>query len=327
MKTFILLLLCILTIPLNPLSGNEIFKQLTINDGLAHTDANCLAQDSTGLIWIGTYAGLQSYDGYSFQTFNYYPAEQKIFQSHNRIHDMVCTKDKIWLGTASGLTSFDLSTHNYVPYHIKEDESEYDFNSAIFQLFSDNSGSHLWIKTGQDMVVARICNDTLHLLKWNSENERILGKEITGLQFQGTTAWAVADRKIVQLGIREEKVTVINIYDTTPLLHQDETALCIFLVNDFLYIRTRSGCYRMSTSGGNLHKSTLVYTNFHQINPKIPAYTDGEFIVGKEGTLWCAYAEGIFEVQYPFPKLLPFGNISKMPRTTANLPKDERTVD
>lgn len=300
MKIFLTILIFLNISAFNHLFGNEIFKQLTINDGLAHTDANCLAQDSTGLIWIGTYAGLQSYDGYSLQTFNYYPEEQKIFQSHNRIHDMACTKDKIWLGTASGLTCFDLNTHSYMPYHIKEDESEYDFNSAISQLFSDNSGSHLWIKTGQDMVVARICNDTLHPLKWNSENERILGKEITGLQFQGTAVWAVADRKIVQLGIREEKVAVINTYDTTQLLHQDETALCIFLVNDFLYIRTGSGCYRMSTSGSTLHKSTLVYTNFHQINPKIPAYTNGEFTVGKEGTLWCAYAEGIFEVQYPF---------------------------
>lgn len=28
--------------------ANEIFKHLNIDNGLAHTDANCLAQDSTG---------------------------------------------------------------------------------------------------------------------------------------------------------------------------------------------------------------------------------------------------------------------------------------
>ena len=47
--------------------ANEIFKHLNIDNGLAHTDANCLAQDSTGLIWIGTFAGLQSYDGYTLR--------------------------------------------------------------------------------------------------------------------------------------------------------------------------------------------------------------------------------------------------------------------
>lgn len=300
MKYFLTICVFLLISVSNHLHGNEIFKQLTINDGLAHTDANCLAQDSTGLMWIGTYAGLQSYDGYSFQTFNYYPAGQKIFQSHNRIHAMTCTKDKIWLGTESGLTCFDLNTHNYIPYHVKEEESQHGFNSIISQVLTDPSGCYLWIKTDKDIVVTKVCNDTLQPLKWESEEGRIIGKKFKDLQFQGKTAWAITNRNIIQLSIREEKVAIVNTYDTIELLQKDEAVQCIFLVNDFLYIRTGSGCYRMSTSGSNLHKSTLVYTNFHQINPKIPAYTNGEFTVDKKGTLWCAYTEGIFEVQYPF---------------------------
>ena len=88
MKTLLLILLCML-FNFSYIFGNETFKQLTINNGLAHTDASCLAQDSTGLIWIGTNAGLQCYDGYSLQTFDYYPSGNKIFQSHNRIQAMV----------------------------------------------------------------------------------------------------------------------------------------------------------------------------------------------------------------------------------------------
>jgi ligand-binding sensor domain-containing protein len=47
------------------------FKQISIENGLAHTDANCISQDSTGLIWIGTYGGLQSYDGYTLRKYSY----------------------------------------------------------------------------------------------------------------------------------------------------------------------------------------------------------------------------------------------------------------
>ena len=46
------------------ISANESFKNIGIQNGLAHTDANCVAQDSTGLIWIGTNSGLQNFDGY-----------------------------------------------------------------------------------------------------------------------------------------------------------------------------------------------------------------------------------------------------------------------
>lgn len=47
--------------------ANNVFKNLTVNEGLAHTDANCVAQDSTGLIWVGTNAGLQKFNGYSYR--------------------------------------------------------------------------------------------------------------------------------------------------------------------------------------------------------------------------------------------------------------------
>lgn len=67
------LLLWILISNIGVAHANNVFKNLTVNEGLAHTDANCVAQDSTGLIWIGTNAGLQKFNGYQLQTIDYYP--------------------------------------------------------------------------------------------------------------------------------------------------------------------------------------------------------------------------------------------------------------
>ena len=76
------------------ISANESFKNIGIQNGLAHTDANCVAQDSTGLIWIGTNSGLQNFDGYQLQTIDYYPSNQKIYESHNRITALECSKNR-----------------------------------------------------------------------------------------------------------------------------------------------------------------------------------------------------------------------------------------
>lgn len=300
MRTFLSILLCLILSSLNSSSGNEIFKHLTINDGLAHTDANCVAQDSTGLMWIGTFAGLQSYDGYSLQTFNYYQEGHKIFKSHNRIQAMVCTKDKLWVGTESGLTCFDLNTHRYVPFYVREGEQKYDSDLAVYKLYVDPAGCHLWTGSSQGMIVMRIDNDTIRPLKWNSEEERLFGKNIGDIQFQGEIIWANTGRHIAQLGIRDGKVSVLKRYPTKNLLQKDETVQSIYCIDDFLYMRTGSGCYRVSLAGGELHEPTLVYADFHHINSKIPTYTNGKFIVGKDGSLWCGYLEGIFEVRYPF---------------------------
>lgn len=300
MKTLLTILICLVISASSHLYGNEIFKQLTIDEGLAHTDANCIAQDSTGLIWIGTYAGLQSYDGYSLQSFNYYSPEHRIFQSHNRINSMVCTKEKLWIGTESGLTCFDLGTHSYTPYYIEEDKVKSKINSSISELYVDPTGCHLWIKTDKDLIAAHIHSDIIQPLKWNSEEERIFSKGINDLQFQGETIWGNTGDHIVEIEIRNEKICIVNTYQATLLFGKNENIQSINLLYDFLYMRTRSGCYRISVNNGKLHEPTLIYTDFHSINSKIPAYTEGIFTVGKDGTLWCAYSEGIFEVQYPF---------------------------
>ena len=55
-------LLCVLNCVPAFAFTNERFHHLTVKDGLAHTDVTCLMQDYTGLMWLGTNGGLQSYE-------------------------------------------------------------------------------------------------------------------------------------------------------------------------------------------------------------------------------------------------------------------------
>ncbi|MCX7514020.1 diguanylate cyclase [Frateuria sp. STR12] len=45
------------------------FQHLTVRDGLPHATTTAFAQDSKGLMWIGTFGGLVRYDGYRVQVF------------------------------------------------------------------------------------------------------------------------------------------------------------------------------------------------------------------------------------------------------------------
>lgn len=300
MKNVRFILLALILFPLKAFSTDGLFKQLTINDGLAHTDANCITQDSAGVIWIGTNAGLQSYDGYSLQTFDYYPSGHKIFQSHNRINDMACSKDKLWIGTESGLTCFDLNTHRYIPYHIGGNDKEQPFDTPVYNLELDPTEQYLWLTTAQGIAVMKTNSGNLQPLDWNSETERVFCKNINSLFFQGETIWASNNKSIMQLSIRDDKVALQKKYLSEELSQKHNEISEIYLFDKYLYIRTSGGCYRISTTGNKLNRSTLAYIDFHQINPEIPAYTKGKFIVTREGTLWCAYTEGVFEVKNPF---------------------------
>ena len=44
-------------------------KKITISDGLAHNGVTSVLKDSNGFLWIGTYEGINKYDGYKLTTF------------------------------------------------------------------------------------------------------------------------------------------------------------------------------------------------------------------------------------------------------------------
>lgn len=184
------------------ISANESFKNIGIQNGLAHTDANCVAQDSTGLIWIGTNSGLQNFDGYQLQTIDYYPSNQKIYESHNRITALECSKNRLWVGSDSGLTCLDLNTHLYVPYTIAGGDPTI-FNQRILRLSIDNANHHLWIRVENQLYVAKIeeATNTLYLLEWdNNSNLSTYWTQQKPVIYEGK-AWITTDKALIQLAI------------------------------------------------------------------------------------------------------------------------------
>jgi ligand-binding sensor domain-containing protein len=59
-------------------------QNLTQLEGLSNNYINCLIQDTTGFIWIGTNDGLNRYDGYQMKTY-YNSATDSLSISDNKI--------------------------------------------------------------------------------------------------------------------------------------------------------------------------------------------------------------------------------------------------
>ncbi|HMP32272.1 MAG TPA: two-component regulator propeller domain-containing protein, partial [Saprospiraceae bacterium] len=56
-------------LPIHSYAQGVYFKQLSVHNGLSQNDVSSIVQDSYGFIWIGTYDGLNRFDGIKVESF------------------------------------------------------------------------------------------------------------------------------------------------------------------------------------------------------------------------------------------------------------------
>ncbi|SDG97240.1 Two component regulator propeller [Pedobacter terrae] len=119
-------------------------KYLGVESGLSNNVVNSLYQDHYGFMWMGTYDGLNRYDGYHFKVFrNVWGDEHSLVNNHIT----VLTgdgKDRVWVGTQKGVSYYDYADsrfHQLVYLHKgKKHELGYAINSVAI---SRDSGVYI----------------------------------------------------------------------------------------------------------------------------------------------------------------------------------------
>ena len=83
------------------------FNYYNSYDGLSDNHVRCIAQDSSGYLWIGTSNGLNRFDGYKFV--NYFPEENNssTITSRSLSHLFCDHNGTLWIATYTGLNYYD----------------------------------------------------------------------------------------------------------------------------------------------------------------------------------------------------------------------------
>lgn len=94
--------------------------QLSVNEGLSHSDVTSIVQDPSGYLWLGTNNGLNRFDGSKVKVFKSRPNEP------GGLPDSKITKlyadrgGRIWIGTqTSGLCYYDRETEHFRTVDLK----------------------------------------------------------------------------------------------------------------------------------------------------------------------------------------------------------------
>jgi signal transduction histidine kinase/ligand-binding sensor domain-containing protein/CheY-like chemotaxis protein/AraC-like DNA-binding protein len=136
--------------------GEFRFEHITVDQGLSHSDAMCMAQDHDGFIWIGTNRGIDRYDGYGLKSYAM-PINPRNGQSGNRIAALLAAPNgQLWVGAEnSGLSRYDADYDRFVPLGTQALPAAYRalagrLAQADVKALTTDAQGRLWVGTAQD---------------------------------------------------------------------------------------------------------------------------------------------------------------------------------
>lgn len=101
---------------------SHIYQQITNEDGLSNSSINCVYQDSSGLMWFGTWDGLNVYNGTSFRVYKPESRNEKSI-SNNIIRSIIEEyKSVLWIATDDGVNRLNVTTGEFQRYYFLSGE-------------------------------------------------------------------------------------------------------------------------------------------------------------------------------------------------------------
>ncbi|MEZ4764034.1 MAG: two-component regulator propeller domain-containing protein [Calditrichia bacterium] len=116
------------------------FSHLTTDHGLSQSNITSILQDDKGFLWFGTFNGLNKYNGYEFEIFNYQFKDTTSI-SHNYISSLFQDKNGyLWVGTSDGLNQSDYETNRYKSYKNEANDPGSIADNQIETILEDSVG-------------------------------------------------------------------------------------------------------------------------------------------------------------------------------------------
>jgi len=160
---------------------------LSVNEGLASNEVNCILQDSKGFMWFGTNNGLSRFDGYKFKNFKSNSVISKALNSNTILCLVEDHSDQLWIGTTMGLNKINLTTNTVDDCSCILSEKKtvnsiaVDNNNNIYLgtnggLYCFNNSTHTVEKIETDMNGYKLYPDYLKTLYIDSKNYLWIGR-------------------------------------------------------------------------------------------------------------------------------------------------------
>jgi signal transduction histidine kinase/ligand-binding sensor domain-containing protein/CheY-like chemotaxis protein/AraC-like DNA-binding protein len=269
-------------------SPEGMIYHYSTDNGLSHSGVMCMLQDHLGLMWFGTWDGLNKFDGYHFTTYKSEPGGVNSL-SHNRIDDIKEDKyGNLWVKTYDEkVHRFNRKTETFqsIPEIFQKSKTEINIARIIstpkgnIWLLTYNKGCY---KISTDSLTQKF---TVHLYsEYSYGNYKINSDKVNFIhEDAGNNTWiSSGDGLNVITGIQSLKDFCKMVNGQTITCKYENYGYLWFgtASGKFYNVNIRTGAYESYTIPGKPNISCLIRNSSESL---IIGTKDGNIIEWKQG--------------------------------------------
>jgi signal transduction histidine kinase/DNA-binding response OmpR family regulator/ligand-binding sensor domain-containing protein len=306
-------------------------EQIDNTKGLSNSSVNCAFEDSQHLLWVGTWDGLNRYDGNSFKIFRPEPGNK--FSISNQVILKVF-EDKqgyIWVLTMHGINRYNKQTDRFTQFLFSNDKkpplSESQFNMAVspggevycavknwglgylsktgFKKFSDKNlllKKYLKIEFLQSGELIVLTEDNILQIYDVQQYNDLKALVKKGKAIENIKTFEVTENQAAIIPV-QGKPFILNTENNKRSFIQGYTNV-VGHIPDGIVLADKSGYTIISPNGEPAKESWLQYLDKHKITT---------IIKGSENIIWAGTdGDGLLKI-YPLKKTFNLINKEQIP--------------
>ena len=232
-------------------AGKEPVRCLGIEKGLSNNSVTSIFKDYYGYMWIGTYDGLNRYDGQKFKIFrNTWGDSTSI--GNNYITSIIGNARELVIGTQKGLFTYNYQSAKFLPlkYANQQMRGQKPVITNINVLLSGKGGEVYIGANKVGLLLYRAPNKVCHKVGGIKEdNYTVQGLALNG---QNELFAFVANHGIFKLNKKANKLELVNATLSSA------TCMLFDKNGDRLWVGTENGLYYYDQKEGVLHEYSSV---------------------------------------------------------------------
>lgn len=257
------------------------FSNLTVENGLSQNSVMAIAQDSTGLIWLGTRQGINRYDGYRFKIYKSEEGNNVSLPQGETTALLTDAEGTLWAGLSKGLAMYNGNKDIF--------ETVTGLNNPSIESLYQDRQKRLWVGTlrGINLLTDKKNKRFESFLFGNKPNDPInniycIFQDETGLFWVGT------GNGLMTMRYNKHRIA----YQKVPLPNSTADGYVTAIASDKqhnIWVGSSNGLYQLAPNG-KVIKSFL----HSDSNPNSIVHNDiREVMLDKNGRVWVGTQNGL----------------------------------